>query len=1191
MKATVEIGSGEVPLRTESVRVDIRALDGVDVVAHAKFLPFDSETAKEVYAFHVLEHLSYDDSLSFLKECHRIMIKGGRLEISCPDVSALARIYAVVGNLQHEIGGVDKLLATLYGNQTHFADFHLSGYDYRLLRSILADIGFDNIERLASGYKAKDPKIDGVRELYELRVQADKPIHARATHRITAREEPEEHGVGWKDETGYLKAELTLREQELHRIEQDRNVALAERDTLINNLRQEMHRLEQERDQRIAQLEQERNQQITLLQRHIDLLEKDVQTISQSLIFRALRLVTSHIDRTFPDGTKRGALRRMVVAKLHAIADKGRSSSVKKDKQIVRSELLEIQPPPTVVRERQYVRWLEANDIDQVRLGESEPRLGYDVILFPIIDWDFRYQRPQQICTQFAENGHRVFYLKTVFEVRPGGPSRSPRVRQIAKNVYEVALVSALSLTNTHKAAAEGITDRDLVALAESMDELIHEYGIVSALCLAEFPVWTPLLERLKVKYGWKIVHDCLDRYRAFSNIGSAAISLEEKLSRMSDLVIASSLPIYEEQRLFNPNTVLVRNAADFEHFSNVPKEEDPEIRRLFERIRASGTRVVGYYGAIADWFDVGLMKHVATSRPEWQFVLIGSTALSDTSPLVGMSNVHLLGEQPYSKLPQFLHGFDVCVIPFLTGSLTEAVNPTKVYEYLSAGKPVVAVALPELSELAGLVYTANDPVDFVEKLEQAIREDSGPLRTKRIEFARQNTWEARFTAIDEAIRNLYPRVTVIVITRNNLNLVRTCLRSIFAYTEYPNYEVILVDNASNDGTVEYLNELQEEHLELKLLLQTENVSFARAVNSAVESASGKYIAILNDDIVVTRGWLARLIQHLCDDNSIGLIGASTDFAGNEAMLERKFCGVAELQQFAFEFCWENFGTVLPLRTVAMFCTVIPKRVVAKVGPFDETFRTGMFEDDDYSYRARLKGFRTLCAGDVFVHHVGRASFQKLSDDEYRKIFQDNKARFEEKWKMSWIPHAGGLDRRNEIVLRSRELEKILRDDGNLTRTAILFPESMTERKNEFAESFVKQAFRVILVRDAEKPQPKNGFETVAPNVYVYGGPLEVLEGIDRPIVVTTESQAQNLVFLRNPIVLYDCFRDGELANDAVGRRSDLLERADVVLVGDESQLSRISKERPDAVLCAGGSDMERIIQNRLLASVQTHSD
>jgi hypothetical protein len=305
-------------------------------------------------------------------------------------------------------------------------------------------------------------------------------------------------------------------------------------------------------------------------------------------------------------------------------------------------------------------------------------------------------------------------------------------------------------------------------------------------------------------------------------------------------------------------------------------------------------------------------------------------------------------------------------------------------------------------------------------------------------------------------------------------------------------------------------------------------------------------------------------------------------------MLERKFSGIAELQQFAFEFYWENLGTLLPLRTLAMFCIVIPKRVVAKVGSLDETFSTGMFEDDDYSYRVRLNGLRTLCAGDVFVHHVGRASFQKLSDDEYRKIFQDNKARFEEKWKMSWIPHAGGLDRRNEIVLRSRELEKILRDDGNLTRTAILLPESMTERENEFAGSFVRQGFRVILVRDAEKLQPKNGFETVAPNVYAYGGPLEVLEGIDRPIVVTTESQAQNLVFFRNPIVLYDCSRDGELANDAVGRRSDLLERADVVLVGDELQLSRISKERPDAVLCAGGSDMERIIQNRLLAGVQT---
>jgi GT2 family glycosyltransferase/glycosyltransferase involved in cell wall biosynthesis len=983
-----------------------------------------------------------------------------------------------------------------------------------------------------------------------------------------------------------LDAAVSERDSQISHFQQE----IAERDSQISHFQQEIA----ERDSQISHFQQEiaeRDSQISHLQRRVQFLEKDMETISQSLIFRALRFATSHIDRTFPDGTRRGALRRMVIAKLHAIADKGRSSSVKKDKQIARSELREIEPPPTAVRERQYVRWLEANDIDQVSSAQSEPRLGYDVILFPIIDWDFRYQRPQQICTQFAEDGHRVFYLKTDFEVRPGDPSRSPWVSQITKNVYEVALVSALSLVNTRKAATEGITDRELAALAESMDELIHEYGIVSALCLAEFPVWTPLLEKLKAKYGWRIVHDCLDRYRGFSNIGNVAISLEEKLSRMSDLVFASSLPIHEEQKLLNAKTVLVRNAADFEHFNNKPKEEDPEIRRLFERIRASGTRVVGYYGAIADWFDVGLMKHVATSRPEWQFVLIGSTALSDVSPLVGMSNVHLLGEQPYSKLPQFLHGFDVCVIPFLTGSLTEAVNPTKVYEYLSAGKPVVAVALPELSELAGLVYTANDPADFVQKLEQAMGEDSESLRKKRIEFARQNTWEARFATIDETIRNLYPRVTIVVVTRNNLNLVTTCLRSIFAYTEYPNYEVVLVDNASNDGTVEYLTELRKEYSELKLLLQTENVSFARAVNTAIESSSGEYIAILNDDVVVTRGWLTRLVQHLCDDCSIGLIGASTDFAGNEAMLERKFSRIAELQQFAFEFYWENLGTLLPLRTLAMFCIVIPKRVVEKVGSLDETFSTGMFEDDDYSYRVRLSGLRTLCAGDVFIHHVGKVSFRKLSDDEYRKIFQDNRARFEEKWKMSWIPHAGGLNRRNDIILRSYELERVLRKDESLTRTAVLLPVFTTERRSEFAQAFVRQGFRVILVRNAEEPQSKDGFETVAPNVYAYSGPLEVLERIDRPFVVGAESQAQNLVFFRNPIVLYDCSRDDELASDAVGRRSDMLERAEVVLVDDELQLSRISKERPDAVLCARGSDLERILQNHLLASVQTHSD
>ena len=83
-----------------------------------------------------------------------------------------------------------------------------------------------------------------------------------------------------------------------------------------------------------------------------------------------------------------------------------------------------------------------------------------------------------------------------------------------------------------------------------------------------------------------------------------------------------------------------------------------------------------------------------------------------------------------------------------------------------------------------------------------------------------------------------------------------------------------------------------------------------------------------------------------------------------------------------------------------------PWSLIDEVGLLDEQFKVGMFEDDDFAHRVRLKGYRVVCAEDVFIHHFGEASFNKLKETgEYGKIFKENKKRFEKKWGMKWEPH------------------------------------------------------------------------------------------------------------------------------------------------------------------------------------------
>ena len=176
--------------------------------------------------------------------------------------------------------------------------------------------------------------------------------------------------------------------------------------------------------------------------------------------------------------------------------------------------------------------------------------------------------------------------------------------------------------------------------------------------------------------------------------------------------------------------------------------EEFGQIRWQIARLP-----VIGYFGAISDWFDVNLMTELAKSRPDWHFQLIGrvDTMLLDNSPLKRLANVEFLGEQPNSDLPRLIAHWDCGLIPFKRTPLTEATNPVKVYEMLAAGKPVVAVDLPELRPIAaeGLIEIASDAQGFVEKIEHMpLGADCGAYRARRA-FARENTWEQRFSCIE----------------------------------------------------------------------------------------------------------------------------------------------------------------------------------------------------------------------------------------------------------------------------------------------------------------------------------------------------------------------------------------------------------------------------------------------------------
>jgi glycosyltransferase involved in cell wall biosynthesis len=210
-----------------------------------------------------------------------------------------------------------------------------------------------------------------------------------------------------------------------------------------------------------------------------------------------------------------------------------------------------------------------------------------------------------------------------------------------------------------------------------------------------------------------------VDEYSQFTGTDKTAIlDMERRLIEKSDLVIVSSSRLYETKRRYNPNTYLVTHGVDVAHFRNAclpataAPEDCPELRHP----------VIGFFGLIADWVDLEIIRFLAASRPDWSFLLIGEVH-TDISVLRGMTNVHLLGRRSYQSLPAYCKLFDVAILPFVVNELTLAANPLKLREYLAAGLPVVSTPLPEVVKLNGLVRTAQTREGFLNQIEAFLNE------------------------------------------------------------------------------------------------------------------------------------------------------------------------------------------------------------------------------------------------------------------------------------------------------------------------------------------------------------------------------------------------------------------------------------------------------------------------------------
>ncbi len=621
------------------------------------------------------------------------------------------------------------------------------------------------------------------------------------------------------------------------------------------------------------------------------------------------------------------------------------------------------------------------------------PEARHDILVFPIFEFEFRFQRPQQMAAEFARRGHRVFWLSPTRVV--GRAAREPyEVVPLRQNLWELRL----RIKAPDPFGGE-LSARDVDAMLEGLVRWHHEYAIATAVSLVQFPFWRRPALALRQLFGMPAVYDCMDDWQNWTShppIGAFSRAEETKLARESDVLLVSSREFEQRHTAAGLSPLLVRNAADFEFFRS---------GRASGLLASVPRPIIGYYGAIAEWFDLPLIEKVARSRPQYSFVLIGQNSRSDIHRLKNLPNVFLTGEKRYRDLPAYLREFDVCLIPFALSPLTRGVDPVKLYEYLSQGKPVVSTPLPELAARGDLVHLGTTPAEFSAKIDAALKETGAALEEKRIRVASENTWTHRVETVSESIRAKYPLISILIVTYNCQEFLRPCLDSIRRVTKYPNYEVVVVDNHSLDSTPGILAQYAAADPRVRVHVLSENRGFSGGNNEAARLSRGEYLLLLNADTIVTSGWLHRLLRVLQTDPAAGVAAPVTNYSGNETKINFHYRDLSSLEEFARTLAIHRAGERSEVSVAPLFCALVSRKLWLTLEGLDERFHIGMFEDDDFCLRVRKAGHSIVVAEDCMVHHFGGGSFDKLSLSDSTQVFEDNRRLFEEKWGKKWTPH------------------------------------------------------------------------------------------------------------------------------------------------------------------------------------------
>jgi GT2 family glycosyltransferase len=876
----IEIGAGQSRQWPEAVQVDLRPAPGIDVVADATCLPFVSKVARGVYCSHLLEHLSYADGLLFLRESYRIMKKGSRLEISCPDLSALCRIYVLTQDLEHRIGDVDRLASTFYGNQDHLADFHRSGYDYDLLSHLLAKTEFSRITRLPSAERINNLKVKRSRELYELRVEAFKPIRRAGKPRIST----ETQGLKWGSEIEYLKAEL------------------ASRNVLIDRLSRPF--------------------------------SDPLSALLQLYVMR------SDLQQAFPE-VRIGDYGRLIGWAKNTVGNR----ADRDHRRLMRyAGWYRSSPWDELVRARHAASRSEEENkalADHVRAlmsekEEVEQGIGWQLILL--------YRK--LLAKYFPPATIRRMALETTI-TRLGALSRRTKHMHIRPGLSRESFMRA-SLDNQYQIFLEhDVLDGKKARQLKLMISKMRTRPLISLV----MPTYNSPDEWLKraiesvrdqIYENWELcivddgsvgtaVAETINRHRALdTRIKTAFLTRRSGIASASNEAI--NLATGEFVGFLDHDDELSQDAL-YEVVKCINEHSDAELIYTDEdKIRPDGKRIQPFFKP--DWSPDLLLSMNYVPH----FIVYKRCILKE----LGGFRLGFEGSQDYDL------------------ALRAVERTDRIYH---VSKPVYGWRVTSTSTALSLSAKPTAREATRRALAQALERRG--IHGEVLDS--YNQWyRVRYIPNGDSL------VSIIIVTHDNPDLLKTCLGSVQKRTEYRNFEIVIVDHDSHKPEVlDYIQSLGCTTIRIE-----RKFNFAEFNNRAAKIAKGRYLLFLNDDTeVIDSNWLGEMAGVLDNRSDVGAVGAKLLYPDDRIQHAGVILGLGGTAGHPFRGMPNSnpgyFGlahVVHNCSAVTAACMLVRRDIFEALNGFDENLKLGG-NDVDLCVRMRKAGYRIVYNPHAVLYH------------------------------------------------------------------------------------------------------------------------------------------------------------------------------------------------------------------------------